>query len=214
VLQSAIEYAEPEGCIRCPIRSRALFGSIVEDDLFDLVYSLKVAKSQIAPKTIIYREGDKFDKCFTLNTGWMILYKTLKTGKRQIIDFILPGDFMGFEVDGNGRQLYSLETLTDCGFCLFPSAKLKNLMSKSISLLKGYNKKLVQKHALYIQHLVGVGRMDSKQRLAAVILELFNRTEYTTDHRGRKSMYFPPTQEEMADLLGLTQVHVNRVMRG
>jgi len=210
---NTVEYAQPEGCVRCPIRSRALFGKIIEDDLLNLVYSLKVTKSNIAPKFTIFREGDKTDKCYTLNSGWMILYKTLKTGKRQIINFVLPGDFLGLDLNEDGRQLYSLETLTESSLCVFPSSKLKNVMKKNISLLQGYNKKLIQNNTLHVQHLVNVGRMDSKQRLAAIIMELFSRAGYSRDNKGRKFMHFPPTQEDLADLLGLTQVHVNRVMR-
>lgn len=214
MLRAVSKLAEPEGCVRCSIRSRALFGEMLDTDLYDLVYSLKVTKTQIPPKTIIYHEGDLFEKCFTVKSGWMILYKTLRSGKRQILNCFLPGDFLGYELDKDGRQLYSLEALTECDLCVFPTDKLQEMMNNDIRLMQGYSKVLMRRSVLYAQHLVNVGRRDSKERLAAIVLELFDRGKFSINSAGQKMMPFPPTQEELADMLGLTQVHVNRVMRG
>ncbi len=214
MLRAVTEVAGTKRCVSCSIRSKALFSDILDDDLYELVHTLKVSKSRIPSKTLLYREGDIFEKCFTLKSGWMILYKTLRSGKRQILNFFLPGDFIGYELDKEGRQLYSLETLTECSLCVFPADKLQEIMQDNNKLMQGHNKVLARKSVLYAQHLVSVGRRDSKERLAATVLDLFDRADYSLDNLSNKFMYFPPTQEELADMLGLTQVHVNRVMRG
>lgn len=86
---------------------------------------------------ILYQQGDTVHSLYTLFDGWLIIFKILDNGKRQILRFLLPGDFFRFQVNGigsTGGYLYSSLALMDSTLCAFPTTQLRLMMEKQLQL--------------------------------------------------------------------------------
>jgi CRP-like cAMP-binding protein len=146
----------------------------------------------------------------------MALYQSTSSGKRQIINFSLPGDFIGFQANGNGKIIHSAVSLTNATLCAFPRAKVKQMfqeqpmLTTQLSLMESRDLTLCQ------HHLMSAGRKDSHESVAFLLLELFHRAKKRIPHaydKEKNTIAFPLTQEEIGDAVGITNVHVNRIIR-
>lgn len=210
--------AKPEPhtrCIECPVRELALFKGIPEDRL-DWTQGFRQSQYEATPKQHLYHEGQKADFAFTLFAGWVVLYKSLDNGKRQILRFALPGDFLGFQPNLEGPMSHSAQALTTATLCAFPRNKLQSMFSERAELGTRMAQMNAQYMALCQHHLLGTGRKSAKERIAFLLIELFHRIQglgeiipSSTEH----SIEFPVAQEEIGDAVGLTTVHVNRTLK-
>lgn len=147
-----------------------------------------------------------------IGSGWTYSYDLLADGRRQIIGFHLPGDLIGHGgllVTG-GRHLHA--TNGDCLLCSLNQAALAELLRGRTTLADALRWAAARDAAIIEQHLVSIGRRSADARLAHLLLELGDRLEAVrlADSGGYRC---PLTQELIADALGLTNVHVNRLLR-
>ena len=202
-------------CISCRVRERALYKQVPKDAL---VNSQQYRKYQLSltPKTTLYSEGTRPEFLYTLYEGWMALYQSTSSGKRQIMSFSLPGDFIGFQANGSGKILHSAFSLTNARLCAFPRSRVKQMFAEQpmlttqLSLMESRDLTLCQ------HHLMSVGRKDSHESVAFLLLELFYRAKKRIPqdyNEVENSIAFPLTQEEIGDAVGITNVHVNRIVR-
>ncbi|MEN8212889.1 MAG: Crp/Fnr family transcriptional regulator [Pseudomonadota bacterium] len=211
--------AEPQtACIDCPIRQMALFRGVPEGEL-GWTQEFRDAQYLLPAREVLYREGDVAHSLFTLFDGWMILFKLLDNGKRQILRFVLPGDFFGFQVNGNGagaRYTHGSQALIESTLCAFPRTQLRSMMERQPQLAIGLAEIGMHDMTLCQYHLISTGRKSAQQSIAFLLLELFNRIRMQI-HDGYDdatgSVIFPLTQEDIGDAVGLTSVHVNRILR-
>jgi len=162
------------------------------------------------PHSVICRQGDTDDTVFILKSGWAILYRELLDGERQVIDTPLWGDIVGFHfVDG--PRFASLASITE--LAVYEISR-KALVDTALSEGRFGNKlacALTRLNAILAEHLVNVGRRNAISRTAHFLLELEERLSKVglSDH-GRYEC--PLAQHELADILGMTTVHVNRTL--
>lgn len=198
-------------CSSCPVRERALFNGVDEDQL-DWTQSYRSYQVEVSPKQNIYLEGEPSTHAYTLFDGWASIYKTLPNGKRQILRFALPGDFLGFQPDLEGPMRYGVSAITRVVLCAFPRTGLTEMfknhkdLALQMALLNARYMELCQ------HHLMGTGRQSAIERIAFLLLELFYRSRLQAGVAG-ESVPFPICQEEVADAVGLTTVHVNRTLK-
>lgn len=210
--------AKPEPhtqCISCPVRDLALFKGVPEDRL-DWTQTYRQAQYAATPKQHLYHEGEKADFAFTLFSGWVVLYKSLDNGKRQILRFALPGDFLGFQLNLEGPMTHSAQALTHSTLCAFPRNKLQTMFTERVELGQRMAQMNAQYMALCQHHLLGAGRKSAKERIAFLLIELWHRVrslEGILDGITEDSIEFPVAQEEIGDAVGLTTVHVNRTLK-
>ena len=202
-------------CDQCPVRKMTLFRGIPEQQL-EWTKHYRQYQFVVPPKTSLYLEHTKPDYVYTLFNGWMAMYQTSQTGKRQILRFALPGDFLGFQADGRGGISHSVSALTESIVCGFPRDQLKNMFDEHPKLALQLANMESRDMALCQQHQTFGSRKDAHASIAFLLLELFHRTRkqmnknYNADDN---SIIFPITQEDVGDAVGLTNVHVNRVLR-
>ena len=162
----------------------------------------------------LYSQDEVCSDLFTLLDGWVFLYQILADGRRQILDFALPGAFLGFQPDLDSPASHSAYGLTDIAVCVFPRKNLFDLFRSHPELALRMAWITARDGALAREHLTNVGRRSARERVAHLLLELFYRVSRKSGMKNNSSIDLPLTQEHIADALGLTTVHVNRTLRG
>ena len=201
-------------CATCPVRRRALFNGVSEENL-EWTERFRSYQTEAPAKHNIFLEGEPAAHAYTLFSGWAAIYKTLPNGKRQIMRFALPGDFLGFQADLEGPLVYGAVAVTGCVLCAFPRSNLKQMLREN----QGLGMQMAVLNARYMElcqyHLMGTGRQSAKERIAFLLLELFYRSRLQIGDvdSDAASIPFPICQEEIADAVGLTTVHVNRTLK-
>ncbi len=156
--------------------------------------------------------GDPYRNLCFVRDGYAIRYKLLRSGKRQILNVILPGDVVGFPVSFFDRSLYSIVAVSDLTYNVCPLEAYVRLCCEqprfglALSWLAAYEA------AIYAEHIVDLGRRTPVERLAHFLLEVHARL-LEVGHADTTSFELPFSQEVMADVLGLSVPHLNRVMQ-
>lgn len=157
-------------------------------------------------------QGQADHAAYILVSGWACSYKLLHDGQRQIIDFQIPGDFLGLRSVVLHVSDHSIEPVTDIEVTEVHSADLFKAFSETPRLATAVLWAASRAEAMVVEHLVGIGRRDAAVRMAHFLLELGSRLSIV--EMGSKAGYACPlTQYLIADAIGLSAVHVNRVLR-
>lgn len=163
----------------------------------------------------IFRKGEAIREVFTLHEGWAYLFQNLADGGRQILRFILPGDFFGFQADmGAGVRMHSAQALSAVGLCVFPYANILSMIKNHPDIGIRLIWMTAHDEAIAYEHLVSLGRRTARERVSYLLLDLFHRLRVRRlDPNGVHTVNLPLTQELIADACGLTQIHVNRTLQ-
>ncbi len=159
----------------------------------------------------IVRAGDDCPELYTLYSGWAFRFKTLPDGRRQILNFLLPGDLLGLQAAMFDAALHGIEALTDVELCVLPRRKVWDLFGEMPSLAFDVTWLGSREESIVDENLTSVGRRNAAERVAALIVALYKRARMlglVTDD----SFAFPLTQQHIADALGLSLVHTNKTL--
>ncbi len=199
-------------CQDCLLRRLPLFMEHNADELA-LVQSLKRRELALAAGETLIHEGQTDAPLYTLLQGWAFRYKTLSDGRRQILSFLLAGDFIGVQQKMGDAAAHGVDTLTDASFCVFQRDSLWELHRRSPSM--GFNITWLTAHeeSLVDDTLLSVGRRSAEERIAMLLILLFKRAAALQADAGASGVPFPLTQQHVADGLGLSLVHTNKTLR-
>ena len=203
-------------CCQCPLRSLPLFLPQAPDELA-LVQSLKRRETTLAAGQTLIHEGQTDAPLYTLLSGWAFRYKTLSDGRRQILTFLLAGDFIGVQQKMGDASAHGVDTLTDARFCVFQRDALWELHRQSPAM--GFNITWLTAHeeSLVDDTLLSVGRRSAEERIASLLILLYKRAAALQPGTGAPGpdtgVSFPLTQQHVADGLGLSLVHTNKTLR-
>ncbi len=199
-------------CESCPIRSSALFGGLDMEQL-DKVRSLRTSQLLLDTGEHLYFEGDLPSTAHTIYEGWIALYRTSSEGHRQILRFALPGDFLGYKVGKDSVYDHSAKALSPVKLCTFSISQISEKMARLPELhiaVQSMNDAIMERcHS----SITTIASKSAEAKVAFLFVSLFAREESTRKSQS-KHIPFPLTQEDMADALGLTSIHVNRVIKG
>ena len=160
----------------------------------------------------LFREGDKPGPLFIFLDGWACRYNSLPDGSRQITAFLMPGDFCDLHAAVLDEMDHSIMTLTPATIAAVPRPRMENAIAARPALVQAvWWVQLVNEGTLRAW-IVSMGRRDSVQRVAHLMCELYVRARSVGLADGL-SCELPLTQIVLGDALGLTPVHVNRVLR-
>jgi CRP-like cAMP-binding protein len=177
----------------------------------DALNALYVDPREIGARRHVIREGDRPDHVHLMIEGWAARYKLLPDGARQITAFLIPGDFCDLHVTILGEMDHGIIALTSSKVAFIPRATMDSLTDR-VSLAKAFWWATLVDEAVLRSWIVNVGRRDAFEAVGHLICELYVRMKniglVDGDH-----FEVPLTQEELADALGLTSVHVNRVLQ-
>jgi len=197
-------------CKDCKIRSTSLFGEL-ETKHLDKARALRSSQVSFTAGEHLYREGDIPTKAYTLHQGWVILFKNLRNGDRQILRFALPGDFLCYKVGTHKIMDHSAIAVSDATLCAFPLDRFRDIISELPELAFAIS--AVTETAIQRCHssLTTIASHPAEAKVAFLLLSLFIREMALKS--GETCIHFPITQEDIADALGLTSIHVNRVFQ-
>jgi CRP-like cAMP-binding protein len=156
--------------------------------------------------------GDQYRNLCFVKDGHAIRYKLLRTGKRQILNVILPGDVIGFPVSFFDRSLYSVVAVSDMTYNICSLDGYARLCYEQPQFGLALSWLAAQEAAIYAEHIVDLGRRTPLERLAHFLLEIHTRL-LAVGRAQLTSFDLPFSQQVMADVLGLSVPHVNRVMQ-
>lgn len=173
----------------------------------ELLSSLEKDARNYPAKTVLVAQAKKTENFFSLRSGWACASHLQADGSRQIIDIFTAGQIMGLREVGFLRAHATIETLTDVVACPFPRDRLSEIFDESSRLAVIFFLILAQSHAILTQRLSNIGNNSATANLAHFILEIWSclNIEETT-------FEFPLNQSIIGDVLGVTSVHVSRVM--
>ncbi len=165
----------------------------------------------IAGRDLVH-QGQTHQAAYILAEGWVCSYKLLRDGTRQVVDFQIPGDFLGLRSVLLHTADHNIEPVTAVEASEVLQSDLLQAFSATPRLATAVLWAASRDEAMVVEHLVDIGRRDARERTAHFLLELGARL--TLVGLGtREGFACPLTQHHLADALGLSAVHVNRVLR-
>jgi CRP-like cAMP-binding protein len=157
-------------------------------------------------------QGQTNQSAYILASGWVCSYKLLSGGTRQIVDFQIPGDFLGLRSVLFRTADHNIEPVTRVEASEVLVSDLLETFTNTPRLATAVLWAASRDEAMVVEHLVGIGRRDAKERTAHFLLELGARLKLVG--LGTALGYSCPlSQYLLADAMGLSAVHVNRVLR-
>jgi len=193
------------------VRKLGNFVALSEPELLVLEALHKRRRTFVAGRDLVH-QGQSEQAAYILISGWACSYKILQDGERQIVDFQIPGDFLGLRSVLLHMSDHSVEPVTDIEVTEVHVTDLLNAFSRTPRLATAVFWAASRDEAMVVEHLVNIGRRNAAERMAHFLLELGARLSLVG--MGTKAGYACPlTQYLLADALGLSSVHVNRVLR-
>ncbi|WGD49190.1 Crp/Fnr family transcriptional regulator [Bradyrhizobium sp. CB1650] len=157
-------------------------------------------------------EGDAVDSIRIVLSGWLCRYKTLEDGRRQIVNFILPGE----SCDANAFLLsvmdHSIATMTPVVYSEIKRARFEGLLASERSLAEAFWCETLLNNAIQREWAINLGRRVALERVAHLFCEIFERLRPVGMIEGN-SCIMPVTQMDLADATGLSVVHLNRTLQ-
>lgn len=164
------------------------------------------------PNEDIISEGDTVDSVRIVVSGWLSRYKMLEDGRRQIVNFVLPGDTCDAHVYLLPMMDHSIGTVTPVVYAEIKRAEFERLVERDRSLAEAFWCETMVNSAIQREWTVNVGRRVALERVAHLLCEVFERLQPVGLADGN-SCAFPVTQMDLADATGLSVVHVNRTLQ-
>ena len=199
-------------CASCPLRGLAAFRNFTPDEL-KFVTTMKSGELRADPGTPILLEGQSSPHLYTVLSGWAFRYKTLPDGRRQILTFSMPGDFLGLQTAIFKEMDHSVEALSPMVLCVFPRQKMWSIFEGHAGLAFDLTWIASREERLLDEQLLSVGRRSAIERLAYVLVHLSNRAANLKLPSARNGLLLPFTQQHLADALGLSLVHTNKTIK-
>jgi CRP/FNR family transcriptional regulator, anaerobic regulatory protein len=198
-------------CAKCPLRGMHGFRDFSEDELA-FIREFKSGELNAETGATLLLQGTNSAHLYTILSGWAIRYKMLADGRRQILNYALPSDFLGLQGTVFDEMQHSVEALTNMVLCVFPRDQIWTLYSRYPSLAFDVTWLAAREEDAVGEHLLSVGRRTALERSAFLLLYLFVRAEQVGLVRGNK-IQFPFTQQHIADTLGMSLVHTNKTLK-
>lgn len=200
-----------EGRLGIFVRKLLSHSRISTDDqaaIAELPFSLRT----LEPNAYILNEGERAQICPVILSGFAYRQKTSADGGRQIVALKIPGDPLDFQSLYLDRADHNLQALTKVELAIFSLQDLEKLVAPRPSLARAVFVDILIEASIGREWLLNIGRRNALSRLAHLLCELHYRVGQISGEN-LESFDVPLTQEQLADLLGLTPVHINRTIK-
>ncbi len=171
-----------------------------------------VTIAKFDPAAYLVREGEMARRCIFMMSGFAFRQKVTSEGARQILSLHMTGDFVDLQNLFLKISDHNVQALTRCEVAMFDAKALQDVALTHPAIGRAMWIDALIDASVYREWIVNVGRRDARARIAHILCEFSLRMEaagVSKDH----SYDLPMTQEQLADAVGLTSVHVNRTLR-
>lgn len=199
------------GDLGCLERKLSSFVKLSSAELSCLA-DLQSAPVRVKRGKELVHEGQSGHKAYILQAGWALSFKLLPDGGRQIIGFPIPGDCIGLRSVLLRTSDHSFSALTDAVVSSVEAPRMLQLFNDFPRLAAAILWATSRDEAMIVEHLVSIGRRTAIERTAHFFLELSERLALV-GLATNKEFPCPLNQYVLADALGLSAIHVNRVLR-
>ncbi|HVW57543.1 MAG TPA: Crp/Fnr family transcriptional regulator [Rhizobiaceae bacterium] len=163
-----------------------------------------------AGETIVI-QGDEETRAFIVKGGWGCISRCLHGGQRQLIELSLAGDVVDFSFGATGGQ-EEFSALTDMIVWEGPSARM-GVLDRSDAVVRRFLADAARRRrAILVERLANLALRDASARIAHFLLEIGTRL-CLAGFPARDGYQCPLVQQDVADALGMTPIHVNRMLR-
>lgn len=200
----------PIDCQNCPLRERAIFHKMTREEVAAM-RRFKAGELVVEPGTPILLEGSNSPQLYTVLEGLGVRSKHLPDGRRQVMNFVMPGDFLGLQAGLMGQMRHSVESATRMTLCVFDRSELWSFFRQNPE--RAYDLTWIaatEEHFLG-ETLLTVGQRTAEERIAWALVRLHERLQALGMARGGEVL-FPFRQQDLADALGLSLVHTNKTL--
>jgi len=193
------------------VRKLSGLADLAEEDVATLVSSTSQTRHFAARRDLI-REGDRPGPVFVVLSGWACRYKILPSGTRQITSFMLPGDSCDLHIAILDEMDHSIQTITKASIATISRPTMEEMLDRSPRIGRAlYAAQLIDEATLRAW-IVSMGRRSSVERVAHLMCELYVRLQSVHGLQS-PTVELPVSQLLLADALGMSPVHINRVIR-
>jgi CRP-like cAMP-binding protein len=194
-----------------PLIMKLEHGADLTDEDRQRLRDVTVVGREVGARQDIIREGDEPNGVHLVMSGFACRYKSLSDGRRSIMAYLVPGDFCDLHVSILGEMDHTIATLTPCTIVDISHQQIAELTRQPRIARALWWATLVDEGVLR-EWLVNMGQRAADLQMAHLLCELLVRLQ-TVGHATKNSYLFPLTQDELADTLGISAVHINRVLQ-
>ncbi len=180
---------------------------IVQETLASLPYKLRT----LLPSAYLLREGQNPKSCAFIIDGFAYRQKLTSDGEREIVSILVPGDWMDVQNLFLDESDHDIQALTSLTIAEIPIQPMREMVLDSPQIARALWLTTLVESSIHREWLLNIGRRSARVRLAHLICEFSVRL--SANLTKTKTYELPMTQEQLGDALGLTPVHVNRVLK-
>ena len=157
----------------------------------------------------LFHEGDEAAQVFNVTDGALKIYKLLPDGRRQVMGFMFPGDFLGISL--GDEHAFTAEAMENTHMCRFSRARFDDYVESHPGLERQLYSLAAHELAAAQAQMVLLGRKSATERLATFFIDLVDRRE-RAGKQPAAEIDLPMSRSDIADYLGLTKETVSRVL--
>ena len=207
-----IAVENPVPCGACPLN--ACPGLRQHDPaVVPWIQTFKTGEIQIDRGEILSEQGSSGRGLYTVLEGILIRYLSLEDGRRQIVNFMFPGDLIGLQGTFEEAASHSVEALLPSRLCTFETTRFYDLIVEQPRLGYDITWLAAKEESALEAHLSALGQRTAKERVTYLAVWLLRRAIATCTTDGENRLAVAITQAQIADMLGLSLVHTNRTVK-
>jgi CRP/FNR family transcriptional regulator len=204
-LKACVHYdAKARSCAKCGVRLISVCAVLSPAELQDMAAMSQ--SDRFAARKVVVSQGSPAENVFTITEGVVRLYKLLVDGRRQLLGFALPGDFLGLSLFD--IYSFSADAVTDTVVCRFPRKAFIAYAEQRPHLLRRLHEFASHELSLAQDQMVLLGRRSAEERVAAFLVMMRDRLQ-RLGHTS-PTLPLPMSRQDIADYLGLTIETVSR----
>jgi CRP-like cAMP-binding protein len=195
-----------------PFLKRLRVSTKIDEEDERAIRKLPITIKQMGDDEAIVSVGDRPSACCLVIEGFVLRSKIVGHGGRQILAFHQPGDIPDLQSLFLHVMDHDVSTLGNCILGFIPHAPLAELIKSRPNIAEALWRDTLTDAAIFREWICNVGQRTATIRMAHLVLELYTRLKAVGRTDG-PSFQFPVTQALLAEALGISAVHVNRVVQ-
>ncbi|MEO1138167.1 MAG: Crp/Fnr family transcriptional regulator [Pseudomonadota bacterium] len=197
-------------CENCPLRRLDFFDDMTKEEVA-FMQRFKTGELVAEGGSEILAEDASSTQLYTALSGMGLRYKMLEDGQRQVIGFVMPGDFIGLQSGVMGVMRHSVEATTTMKLCVFNRSELWSLFKSQPARAFDLTHVAAREEQLLGEALATIGQMDGVTRVSWALFRFYDRLR-SLDLMRNGRVPLPYKQQDLADAIGLSLVHTNKTL--
>lgn len=185
----------------------------VGDQVADMVDDLCREKVTFRPRHRIVGAGDAYGSIYLIQSGWVLRASHLQDGRRQIVNIALAGDLLCFNASLFKKSTFDLIARTNVEAYRFDIPRVMDMLASQSKLALALSWANAQEESLLAERIVSLGRRSACEKVAHIFCEILERLRIVSLY-DQGPLRMPLSQEDLADILGMSLIHTNRTIRG